>query len=113
MANPLKGEIAATIDGKAYTLVLTNNALVEVKTILGIPDISHLNMTDVEHARALFWGALQKHHGDKDLLAAGDLLDDVDRGLEGAVDMLARALRFRLSGTAVDKPLVEAKPGDE
>ena len=107
MANPLKGEIDATIDGKTYTLCLTSNALVQVKTVLGIPDVQHLNMLDVEHARALFWGALQKHHKDVDLLAAGDLLDDVDRGVEGAVDMLARALRFRLSGTAIDKPLVE------
>ena len=64
-------------------------------------------MTRIEHQRALLWGALQKHHGGMTLVKAGELMDDFDGGIEPLAEALARALRFRLSRTPIDAPLVE------
>jgi hypothetical protein len=105
MANELKGEVDVKIGGKTYTVVLTSNALVQVKSVLGIADTQHLNMADVEHMRGLLWAGLLRHHEGVDLMTAGDLLDEIEGGFEGAVEVLARALRFRLSGVAVAEPL--------
>lgn len=108
MANALKGEIDISIDGVAYTLCFTTNVIAEVEQLLGdsIGGIAG-NIVKVEHQRALLWGALQKHHKGVTLLAAGALMDEFDAGLEPLVEALARALRFRLSRTPLDAPLVE------
>lgn len=42
MANRHRGEVAATIDGRAYTLCLTLGALAELETAFGVDDLSAL-----------------------------------------------------------------------
>lgn len=42
MANPLRGEITATLDGEERTLVLTLGALAELEQALGTPDLAAL-----------------------------------------------------------------------
>lgn len=109
MANALKGEIEVTIDGAAYTLCFTTNAIAQVEQLLGGESIGEIaqRIAKVEHQRALLWGALQKHHSGVTLLAAGALMDEFEAGLEPLVEALARALRFRLSRTPIDAPLGE------
>ncbi len=107
MANALKGEIEVAIEGVAYTLCFTTNAIAQVEQLLGdsIGGIA-ASIGKVEHQRALLWGALQKHHKGVELLAAGALMDEFEAGLEPLVEALARALRFRLSRTPLDVALV-------
>lgn len=107
-ANPLKGEVDIVSGDVTYTLAFTSNSIVLAEQLLSasIGEIA-TNLTHVENLRALLWAALQKHHAKLDLLKAGDVLDDYDGGMNALADPLARALRFRLSGTPVDKPLVE------
>lgn len=107
-ANPLKGEVEIKIDGKPFVLCFTSNALVALQQVMGkgVEEIApHLG--NVENRRGLLWAGLQKHHGDVDLLTAGDMLDDADDGLLALLETLARALRFRLSGIGLDEPLVD------
>tara|TARA_R110000868_G_scaffold17418_1_gene76545 strand:+ start:432 stop:770 length:339 start_codon:yes stop_codon:yes gene_type:complete len=106
MANALKGEIEISVEGNAYTLCFTTNAIAEVEQLLGdsVGGIA-ANIAKVEHQRALLWGALQRHHKGIDLLKAGALMDEFDGGLEPLVEALARALRFRLSRTPIDASL--------
>lgn len=109
MANALKGEVEVVAGETTYILCFTNNAIVQIEQIfdgMGIGEITQ-NLMRVEVARALLWGALQKHHPKTDLLKAGDILDDIEGGLAAIADPLARALRFRLSGIGLDKPLIE------
>jgi len=115
MANALKGEIELVIAGKPYTLCFATNAIAEVEQLLGGESIGEIaqRIAKVEYQRALLWAALQKHHSGVTLLAAGELMDDFDGGLEPLVEALARALRFRLSRTPLDAPLVEKKPDEE
>jgi hypothetical protein len=42
MANPLRGEITARLDGQERTLVLTLGALAELEAALGAPDMAAL-----------------------------------------------------------------------
>lgn len=111
MANALKGEIAIAIDGNAFTLCFTTNAIAQVEQLLGGESIGEIaqQIARVEYQRALFWGALQKWHPTVDLMGAGALMDEVEGGSEPLVEALARALRFRLSRTPIDAPLT----GDE
>lgn len=114
-ANALKGEIALAIDGNAYTLCFTTNAIAQVEQLLGgasIGDIAQ-QIGRVEYQRALFWGAIQKWHPTVDLMGAGALMDEVDGGTEPLVEALARALRFRLSRIPLDAPLKDPDEGDE
>lgn len=113
MANPLKGEIDLLVAGKSYTLCFPSNRIVEVETALGQP----IGRIAAEFARSpsfgiirtLFWGSLLEHHPDVTLIDAGSIMDDIEGGLEAMIDPIGRALRFRLSRTAVDAPLVGAE----
>lgn len=109
MANALKGEVEVSIEGTAYTLCFTTNSIAQVEQLLGdsIGGVA-ANIFKVEYQRALLWGALQKHHKSVDLLGAGALMDEFEDGLEPLVEVLGRALRFRLSRTPLDAPLDEA-----
>lgn len=114
-ANALKGEIALAIDGNAYTLCFTTNAIAQVEQLLGGESIGEIaqQIARVEYQRALFWGALQKWHPTVDLMGAGALMDEVEGGTEPLVEALARALRFRLSRIPLDAPLKDPDEGDE
>lgn len=111
VANPLKGETTLTAAGASYVLCFPSNVIVQVEQLFGGVAIGTLaaNMTHVENVRALLWGALQKYHPDVDLLKAGDVIDECEGGINGVAEPVVRALRFRLSGAAIDAPLEEPK----
>lgn len=108
-ANALKGEVELVSGGVTYVMVFTSNAIVQVEQILGgsIGEITN-KLTHVENIRVLLWAALQKHHPKVDLLGAGDVIDAFEGGMNELVDPLMRALRFRLSRTPVEQPLIAA-----
>jgi hypothetical protein len=87
MANPHKGELSFEADGKTYTLVYSNNALVELEDKLnrGIVDLTTemslwaQDPTKIRLGllRAVFWAAFIEHHPEVDLKAAGELITKV------------------------------------
>lgn len=108
MANPINGEIDIVANGKTYTLCFTSEAIISVEDLLGA-DISEISgKSSVGNIRALLWGALRQHHGEVDLVGAGPILDGYEGGVTGLFEQLVRALRFRLSRTAIDAPFGEA-----
>lgn len=110
-ANPHKGEVDLVIGETTYTLAFPTNSIVLVEQLCGGVSIGTIssNFNRIEYIRAALWGALQKHHPKIDLMKAADILDDAEDGLNGVVEAVVRALRFRLSRTPVDAPLVAAK----
>lgn len=111
-ANPLKGEIDLVAGDKTYTLCFPSNVIVQVEKLLGIDSIGDAKTSSYDTVRTMFWGALQKHHNGVDLIKAGDLMDEamdeIGGGLQALADPLVRALRFRVSGVAVDVALAVA-----
>jgi hypothetical protein len=87
MANRFRGQVAASVDGQDYTLVLDWNALARFETL------TSKNAMDVIQAggsmsfndtRAIVWAAMHRHHPDATLEDAGDLLSE-DMGLVAAL----------------------------
>jgi hypothetical protein len=83
MANGKRGEIAAELDGKTYTLCLTLGALAELETNMGASDL--LALAERFDARRL---------------GANDILRIIGCGLRGAGHMLADedVAQMRVSG---------------
>lgn len=96
MANPIKGEVDLTIDGKTYTIKLGRNALASVEGLLGkgFPEIAQALSSDPQIAvmRAILWAGLQRHHPDIDLFGAGDLMDEAGDDL--ITEKIGEALRI-------------------
>lgn len=107
-ANPLEGEVDFPIAGDTYTLCFPSRAIVQVEQLFGGVSIGEIatKIAHVEYLAALMWSALQKHHSGVDLFGAYDLLDKCDGGVQAVAEPLARALRFRISRTPLDQPLV-------
>lgn len=123
MANPHKGELSFEAEGKTYTLVYTNNALVELEDKLdrGIVDLS-LEMQSwakdpqkirLGLLRAVFWAGFIEHHPDVDVRAAGELITKIG-GVAKVTDIvgeaLSRAFPAEVNGARPPKAS-PAKPG--
>ena len=99
MANPHRGETAADLGGKVYTLCFPTNAQCEVEAVLGITFLQAVgqvifaaNMADqlpARTARALLWGALRRHHSEITLDGAGDMIDAMRPGPASAAIIAA------------------------
>ena len=101
MANPHKGEVSFTVDGKAYKAVLNTNALCALEKELGAK--VHSLENSLTTTRAVLWAGLRKHHPEVTLEATADLMDELGFFAAGEV---VREL-FTLAFPAAD-PL--AKP---
>lgn len=81
MANKYRGEHAVEIDGRAYTLCFSTNALCELEAIWGSPmqdiakALSREQLPSQIQLRALLWAALRDHHPDISLKDTGVLMD--------------------------------------
>jgi hypothetical protein len=78
VANPQKGEVSVTIDGKPYTLALTLNAMVEVEDMFGVPFskvCEECENDSPKHIRALVWAVLRKHHKELTVEDVGEMVD--------------------------------------
>lgn len=109
MANPLKGEVELKIGDKTMVLCFPSNRIVEVETMLD-QDIIAIGQSIASRPsygtiRTLLWGAMLEHSPKATLMDAGAVMDECEGGLQGIVEPVVRALRFRLSRTPVDAPL--------
>jgi len=99
MANRERGEVDLTIDGKAYTMVLTTNALCELEDVMSTT-LRPVTYADVLMAskkgstramRAVFWASLREHHRTVTLEDAGRLMDAADGTVSFAEKLAALA----------------------
>lgn len=79
MANKIKGEVALSYEGAAYTLVLDFNALAEFEDAIGekaMPILQDPNGMGIKHMRALFWAGLKQRHPELTIEDAGRILSE-------------------------------------
>lgn len=80
MANRERGQVSIDIDGKAYKLVYSTNALCELEDALNrnvnsiTAEVQDPSKVRLKTLRAMFWAGLTEHHPDIDLKAAGNLM---------------------------------------
>lgn len=97
MANPERGEVELTSDGKTYTLVLSMNALCEMEKRTGksYGELARLiGSQDLSVVREFLWALLKKYHM-KDFPVverAGDLIDALPRGIYDALDVIQESV---------------------
>lgn len=107
MANAVKGEAVIKVGGQDYTLVFTANALCEVEYILDKSTeqilLALTRSPPIHVIRALLWGGLRKYHPDADLIACGDLIEEMG-GSAAALQMVGKALSAGLPEPAGDDP---------
>lgn len=96
MANPFRGTVSLTAGDTTYTLSLSTNALCELEDHFGksVSEVAGMLGTEnvsIKTVRSVFWAALQDHHPDIDIKAAGLLISDV--GMQAAMEALGKAFR--------------------
>lgn len=103
MANPDKGEVAITIDGKPFTLCYSNNSIRQLETISGSASFVALFVEFASGGRlsllqTLVWGGLLKFHPSLSLEDVEALLDEMTHE-EGKLigEAIAKAVQFRLA----------------
>lgn len=80
MANKHRGEVTIMIEGKVYTLCFSIDAMCQLEDVLGkgivviTQEFADPIKIKVGTARAAFWAALQEHHPEVTLKAAGELI---------------------------------------
>lgn len=100
MANPVKGEVAFDVEGRAYKLVLDFNALCEVEEVLGA---GGMDLARPKAIRAIFWASMLRFQPDVTVQEAGDLIGLM--GLEKAGTVVAEAMnRSGLAGGDGEAP---------
>ena len=119
MTNPHKGDVVLNVADKTYTLRYSHSALVKLETQLGkglmkvMQEMSSPEEMRIGTVAALLWAGLQKHHPSMTLEEATDLLDDIDGGARGAVEVLGEAFEraFNAPGTKGTNPQPSAGNG--
>lgn len=94
--NPVKGEVGFHAGGEPYTLVLSIDALCKIEGLLGKTSRqAHVMLTggSIEAMRAYWWAALQEHHPELSVRAAGELIYEVD-GDKDAAALINRAIEL-------------------
>jgi hypothetical protein len=99
MANPERGEVDLTSEGKTYTLVLSMNALCEMqkRTSKTYGELARsIGGMDLAALREFLWAVLKKYHA-KDFPTverAGDLIDALPGGVSEAMDALYQLMEL-------------------
>lgn len=77
MVNKIKGEVALSYGGVAYSLALDFNTLAEFEDAIGekaMPILQDPAGMSIKQMRALFWCGLKQHHPEITLEEAGRIL---------------------------------------
>lgn len=98
MANPKNGELALTVNGKTYTLVLNTAAMASLEEHYSTPNHeaswdecwARVMKGNVRAVRALIWAMLRTHHPDITLEQAGVVIDGAG-GFIGMTNLLKGA----------------------
>ena len=81
MANRLRGEAPLKVGSRELVLVFDVNAMCEVEQLLDMPTerilLALVRSPPLNITRALLWGGLRRRHPECDLLAAGDLIEEM------------------------------------
>ncbi len=112
MANPHKGDVALSVGDKVYTLRYSHSALVKLEKLLDkgmvqiMEDLQKTEDMRLSNVVALLWAGLQKHHPSMTEEDAADLLDDIDGGASGAINVIGEAFEraFSAPGTKGTNP---------
>jgi Phage tail tube protein, GTA-gp10 len=111
MANPHKGEVEFSVEGKTYKLCFSVNALCELEAVAGEPagavfgQLSDLSKARYSTWRALFWAALRDHHADVTLTDAGRLMTAL--GMTQVVPLVHGAVTLAFPQTEAPSPLAD------
>lgn len=105
MANRERGEVAVTIDGAAYTLVMDTNAMVSLESLFSTPErdvtfdqvLARVQAGSVRHIRAFVWAALRRYHQEITVDGAGDLIHAA-----GGLQAFTNQLLAMLGGVSAD-----------
>ncbi len=108
MANRQRGELPITLNGQAYTLKLTTNALCLMEGCFSplrpfgviVANVSRGSFSDL---RAFLWASLQAHHPTLTLAAVGDLIDQCG-GIEGLAKTLTDLVEANKDAEGTDRP---------
>lgn len=96
-ANPLKGETELVVGKKTYILALQANELCALEKLedVGLEQIqswfNDRSKLRVTNFRSVLWAALQRHHSDVDLIAAGNIMSEA--GVTATIQKLGEALQ--------------------
>jgi len=110
--NPHKGDVEFVVAGKTYTLRYSHSALVKLEKQLDqglmkvMQDMSSPEQMRIGTVVALLWSGLQKHHPNMAFDDAADLLDDMEGGASGAIEIIGQAFSkaFNAPGTKGTNP---------
>lgn len=111
--NPHKGDVLLPIGEKQYTLRYSHLALVKLenaldKSVVEIMDELQASQKNIRIGMvvALLWAGLQKHHPKMSQDDAADLLDEIDGGAAGAMEIIGTAFEkaFAAPGTKGTNP---------
>lgn len=95
MANPHKGQVALSADGRVYTLSFSINALCELEDAVGetvnaiAAQMSDGSRVKLKTIRTLVWAALRDHHPETSLEDAGDIIGAA--GVPAAMEAIGEA----------------------
>jgi hypothetical protein len=111
MANPHKGEVELKAGDATYVLRFGWNEIAEIEGLLDIsffealaPKFQAPSSIRGGEWRALLWAALRGRQSQIDLLAAGEIINEV--GLEAVITAIGRAFQL----TFPDKEAAEENP---
>ncbi len=96
MTNVHRGDVTAEIDGAAYTLRFSVDAMCQLEAAVGksfaeIGQDLSAGKISITLARQLLWSALREHHADVTLKQAGEMIIGMG-GMMGAMAKLNEAL---------------------
>lgn len=95
MANPHRGEVEIEIEGKAYRLVFSTNAICEAEEVTNKSVLVLISTMDrVSTIRAMFWAAIKEHQPGVSLKDAGNLMQQAGAGVVMRAVNEALALAF-------------------
>jgi hypothetical protein len=96
MANPIKGEVQFTADGKQYTFRLGINAQVIIENRVGMTVQKFMRDKGDDFGasdiRLLFYAGLLHHHKDITEERAGDIIDEIGPAKAAAIFVEAAGL---------------------
>ena len=110
MANRARGEVGFEVDGVAYTLVYSVNAICQMEDALSVSMAklgADMAAGSTSAARSAFWACLLEHHPDLTPQDAGRLMTVL--GPAKAGDLLGQAMSAALPEPAAG-PLGRSRP---
>lgn len=108
MANPHRGQVPLQVGGTTYTLCLSANALCELEdytgeTVGAITEKLNGSSVGMKTIRALVWAALQDHHPEVDIKAAGNIITLA--GMNACMEAIGKAFEYAFpAAEASDRP---------